>query len=933
MTGAHYIAVRFIVLALLLVSAPPVAAGAEWEVIKAQGVPTARHEAAFVAVDNRLYLLGGRRINPVDVFDPKSKTWRAGAKSPIELHHIQGVTDGEKIYIVGAMTGGWPGEIPIDRVMIYDPEADEFSHSHEIPKERRRGGAGAVYHQGKIYLVGGIRNGHLNGYVNWFDEYDPETGEWRVLPDAPNKRDHTAAAVHKDRLYVFGGRRSGHAVGNNFGPTEPFGDVYDFKTGTWLPPTDDMVLPTPRAGNMVFAHDGVILVGGGESEFQGQAHSEVQAYHVAEKTWYTWPSLVEGRHGSGFARIGNYLYTASGSGNRGGGPELTSIERLDLRKARKAATPIATAPDEPPSVRQYDTVTLDFDGPASSENADDNPFTNYVLRVTFQSGDMAMTVRGFFAADGNAAETGADAGNVWRAHFTPPSPGAWTYEASLLQGENIAMAEDMSVGTPVALSSSTGAFTVMPATGTGPDFRGVGRGRLKADGHYLTFRDSGRVWLKGGANSPENLLGYHGFDGTYRITRAARPGDVTPDDVLHTFSPHVVDWRPGDPDWHDGAGKGIIGAMNYLAGEGMNAVYFVTMNIGGDGQDAWPYRDPDDFTRFDVSKFDQWDIVFSHMQTKGILLHIVLQETENELLLDNGDTGPMRRLYLAEMIARFAHHNGLIWNLGEENGPVSWMPEGQTDDQRRAMAAFLSAHDPYDNPILLHTHAGPEDKDHIVTPLLGNANLDGLSLQVGDRRTVHDETKKWRDLSREVGRPWVLTMDEIGMWYMGAPPDAMAGRHTSLRRHALWGHFLAGGAGVEWYFGYKFPHNDLTAEDWRSRHDLWTQTRYALDFFNAHVTMKGLEACAGGITDRPDAYCATDGDGQHIIYFPETGASTLSLDEAKSFEVMWYDPANGGALQTGSVSSVNGGDWRDAGEPPLEDGRDWVLLLRPKTQN
>ena len=31
-------------------------------------------------------------------------------------------------------------------------------------------------------------------------------------------------------------------------------------------------------------------------------------------------------------------------------------------------------------------------------------------------------------------------------------------------------------------------------------------------------------------------------------------------------------------------------------------------------------------------------------------------ETENELLLDSGDTRKERKLYLREMIARFAHH-------------------------------------------------------------------------------------------------------------------------------------------------------------------------------------------------------------------------------------------------------------------------------------
>ena len=35
------------------------------------------------------------------------------------------------------------------------------------------------------------------------------------------------------------------------------------------------------------------------------------------------------------------------------------------------------------------------------------------------------------------------------------------------------------------------------------------------------------------------------------------------------------------------------------------------------------------------------------------------------------------------------------------------------------------------------------------------------------------------------------------------------------RKFALWGTLMAGGSGVEYYFGYKLPQNDLICEDWR----------------------------------------------------------------------------------------------------------------------
>lgn len=79
----------------------------------------------------------------------------------------------------------------------------------------------------------------------------------------------------------------------------------------------------------------------------------------------------------------------------------------------------------------------------------------------------------------------------------------------------------------------------------------------------------------------------------------------------------TVDFQNSNPQWKEGKGKGLIGALNYLAYKGMNSVYFLTMNINGDGKDVWPYRTPEDFTRFGVSKLDQWEIELDLLGAEG----------------------------------------------------------------------------------------------------------------------------------------------------------------------------------------------------------------------------------------------------------------------------------------------------------------------------
>lgn len=918
-----------------------------WREIDTRGEFTPRHEATMVEHQGLFYFLGGRRINPVEVFDPNTQEWTRKSMPPIELHHFQAVSLGDVIYIIGAMTGGYPGETPVDRVVKYYPAQDRFEFSHTIPESRRRGGAGAVIHNDKIYIVGGITDGHRGGYQPWLDEYDPRTGEWRALDDAPNARDHFQAVVVGNRLYAFGGRRSSQATGETLNLLTDYGNVYDFEQQHWLPVTEDLRIPSPRAGTMAAVWGDKVIIAGGESHTQVSAHDEIEVYDTRSNTWQTWPRLKRGRHGAGLAIHNDHLYVVSGSGKRGGEPELSSVERIQLPgikpglPSRVSPSDIDNADGATAVYQQWHTVTLPFKGPQTSENAPQNPFTDYRLMVTFTHGETSQRIRGFYAADGNAANTGADAGDVWQVRFTPNREGLWHYHAELRAGSDIAINDDPGAGTAIAITSSKGHFVVVPSAKVSPDFRASGR--LVADRGYFRFADSGKYWLKGGTNSPENFLGFTGFDGTSLAATSAREGEAVRDNNMHHYKPHIKDWRMGDPLWgagkdkrlegelgKDQRGKGIIGAVNYLASVGMNAAYFLTLNIGGDGNDVWPYTSPKEFERFDASKLDQWEIVFQHMQSKGILLHVVTQETENERMLDDGDTGRLRQLYYRELIARFGHHLGLVWNLGEENGPADFSPHAQNDAQRKAMADYLASSDPYDHPVVIHSHSEAEAKHHILGPLLGLKSLAGVSFQVDERERVNKEIAEWRHLSKKAGQDWLITMDEIGKWHTGATPDADNPNHDTLRQHALWGAILGGAAGVEWYFGARYPANDLSSEDWRLRDRLWKQTKVALDFFAEHRRFWQYAPCNQRVNRSStwNGYCAGLANEEYVIYSPagaKRGFDGSGLDGR--FNIQWYNPMTGGGLAKGSISVLQAGSQQSLGLPPNLLEQDWVILL------
>lgn len=601
---------------------------------------------------------------------------------------------------------------------------------------------------------------------------------------------------------------------------------------------------------------------------------------------------------------------------------------------------------EPPEItgepRLWHRLSLTWKGPEASELDAPSPFLNYRLDVTFrhEESNEEVIVPGFFAADGNASESSAKGGNRWRVHFSPDKIGKWSFRAAMYRGENVAVQElaslkgDASVVSVEGIDGSVGSFEIETSDKLAPDWRF--HGRLAYVGkRYLRCLGTDLPFLKAGTDSPETLLGYADFDDTYRDTSTKNephaPNNLIPlpslDSGLHRYKQHVADWDVGDPTWKVGQGKGIIGGINYLSSRGVNSIYFLVMNVNGDGRNVWPWTEPWDRSRFDCSKLDQWEIVFSHMTKRGLMLHVVTQETENDTLLDGGELGTERKLYYRELIARFAHHPAVTWNLGEENV--------QSVEQRKACASYLKELDPYDHPIVIHNdHWHAKNVRETFDPLLGDASFTGTSLQDFYWNDIPTHVAHYVRASEKAGRPWVVCVDEMGGANFGTYPDARDPTHDLPRKFGLWGSLMAGGAGVEWYFGWdnNSPDSDLSAEDWRSRQAMFDQTKIATDFFQERASLDALDPHPE-LVQGQGVGCLADPGKTYVIYLPNGGATRFQLtDSPGCYRVQWFNPRDGGSLQNGSVKMIRGPGMAWTGEPPADATADWVVLIQRQSE-
>ena len=568
------------------------------------------------------------------------------------------------------------------------------------------------------------------------------------------------------------------------------------------------------------------------------------------------------------------------------------------------------------TLSKWHPLTVDISGATNTVGErlnSPNPFLDFRFDITFTSpSGIDQKVPGFFAGDGK----GNGIGDVWRARFAPDETGVWQYRISFQSGTQINVSDFE--GTSLLLDGTVGEFTVTPQRHDDAGF--LKHGRLEYVGqHYLKFAD-GPYWIKGGIDSPENFFGYAGFDNTVDNAGGANTGSLA--NGLHHYETHIADWKKGDPVFDNAetpeSAKGIIGAINYLAEQGVNSIYFLPMNLGGDGRDTHPFIDSNgtfyENTHYDISKLYQWNIVLNHMQNSGIATHMVLAETEagNSEWLDNGELGIERKLFYREMIARFSYLLGVKWNISEESRFGA--------EKHQEFAAYIKSLDWAAHPVTVHTYLNNPERTYDA--LLASPYFDASSIQFSPSN-ANDFVETWREKTAAAGRPWVIDMDEVGSAQTGLT-DRNA---DALRRSVLYPVYFSGG-NLEWYFGYHpLPlGGDMRTENFRTREAMYRFMKYAREMMQTNLPFAEMSPADELHSTSGTQVFAKAGD-TYAVYVADGNRSGTLRIQPGTYRKRWFNPRSGkfeGTVQIVTRSPLN------LGTPPNTPRQDWVLILDKK---
>ena len=93
--------------------------------------------------------------------------------------------------------------------------------------------------------------------------------------------------------------------------------------------------------------------------------------------------------------------------------------------------------------------------------------------------------------------------------------------------------------------------------------------------------------------------------------------------------------------------------------------------------------------------------------------------------------------------------------------------------------------------------------------------------------------------------------------------------------------------------------------------------------------MRNRNDLVGNEENTNELYCFAEPGEVYLVYIADKGTASLDLNNARgAYSIKWFNPREGGGLQSGSVAKVKAGSQVSLGYPPKERSEDWLALVR-----
>jgi N-acetylneuraminic acid mutarotase len=188
-------------------------------------MPSKRGFAVAATVNGKIYVIGGaavhtgskqtalypgrphRSVDTVEEYDPRTNRWAARSTMPTARNHAAIGAVNNKIYVIGGRLGSAFIFTASNTNVVeeYDPATDQWGLVKARMPTERSGGAWGIY-KGRICVAGGEhQDGHLMAAFRALEAYDPVTNTWSELPVMPMLRHGLAGAIVGDRFHLASG--------------------------------------------------------------------------------------------------------------------------------------------------------------------------------------------------------------------------------------------------------------------------------------------------------------------------------------------------------------------------------------------------------------------------------------------------------------------------------------------------------------------------------------------------------------------------------------------------------------------------------------------------------------------------------------------------------------------------------------------------------